>query len=106
MNLGEKIKLIRYKYNLSQDELAKVLDINRNYLSRIENNKSLPDTDILIRLAKNFNISIDNLLDINLDVVNTEFKKEKIKKINHYCSKLSDNDLDFLLKLLSVLSND
>ena len=36
MDLGSKIKNIRYNHNISQEELAKILEINRNYLSRIE----------------------------------------------------------------------
>lgn len=106
MNLGDKIKLIRYKHDMSQDELAKVLDINRNYLSRIETNKSYPTMDVLIKLAKYFNISIDNLLDISFDKVDSKSKREKIDKINKSCLNLSSGDLDFILRLLSLMNND
>lgn len=106
MNLGDKIKLIRYKHDMSQDELACVLDINRNYLSRIETNKSYPTMEVLIKLAKYFNISVDNLLGINLDKVDSESKKEKIDKINKMCFVLSDKDLDFIIRLLSIMNND
>ena len=106
MNLGDKIKLIRYNHNLSQEELSKILEINRNYLSRIETNKSLPNTDVLIKLGNYFGISIDNLLDINLESYNDESKEEKIKKIDRYCSKLSSKNLDFLLSLLSVMEKN
>jgi transcriptional regulator with XRE-family HTH domain len=106
MNLGDKIKLIRYKHNLSQEELSKMLDINRNYLSRIETNKSLPDAEILVKLANHFDISIDTLLGIDIEFYTEENKIEKIKKINQVCSKLSNKDLDFLLNLLSVMEKD
>ena len=67
MDLGSKIKNIRYNNNISQVEMAKILEINRNYLSRIETNKSLPTAEVLTKLAEKFNISIDSLLGINLD---------------------------------------
>ena len=67
MDLGSKIKNIRYNHNISQEELARMLEINRNYLSRIETNKSLPTAEILAKLAVTFNISIDTLLGVNLD---------------------------------------
>lgn len=51
MELGSKIKNIRYNHNISQEELARRLEINRNYLSRIETNKSLPTAEILGKLA-------------------------------------------------------
>ena len=104
MNLGDKIKRIRYKYNISQEELAETLEINRNYLSRIENNKSLPSADILVKLALAYNISVDNLLDLNLDDMFDD-RKDKIRKINNFCEKLDNNDLDFVINLLSIMSN-
>ncbi|MBQ2872905.1 MAG: helix-turn-helix transcriptional regulator [Bacilli bacterium] len=107
MDLGSKIKNIRYNHNLSQEELAKKLEINRNYLSRIETNKSLPTAEILSKLAHSFNISIDNLLGINLDGHDgADIRKEKIKKINQYCISLSNKDLDFVLKMLCVMTNN
>ncbi len=106
MDLGSKIKNIRYNNNISQVEMAKVLEINRNYLSRIETNKSLPTTEVLTKLAENFNISIDSLLGINLDGKDGELAKEnKIRKINQYCSYLSNKELDFVINMLCVMSN-
>lgn len=104
MNLGNKIKKIRYKYNLSQEEMANILEINRNYLSRIETNKSLPTAEILAKLALSFNISIDGLLGINLDN-SKEVRKDKIRKINEYCGDLNNKELDFVINMLYVMSN-
>ena len=50
-NLGKNVKTIRYLFNLSQQQLANLLDINRSTLSIIENNKVFT-TDILKRLIK------------------------------------------------------
>ena len=107
MDLGSKIKNIRYNNNVSQDEMARILKINRNYLSRIETNKSLPTAEVLTRLAENFNISIDTLLGINLEGKDgTEAKLGKIKKINQYCSYLSNSELDFVVNMLCVMTNN
>ena len=106
MDLGSKIKNIRYNNNISQEEMAKILKINRNYLSRMETNKSLPTTEVLTRLAENFNVSIDSLLGINLDGKDgVEAKMKKIKKITQYCSYLSNSELDFVVNMLCVMSN-
>ena len=107
MDLGSKIKNIRYNNNVSQDEMARILKINRNYLSRIETNKSLPTAEVLTRLAEAFNISIDSLLGINLDGKDgTETKLNKIKKINQYCSYLSNSELDFVINMRCVMTNN
>ena len=42
MKLGEKIKYLRKSKGISQEELATMLKINRNFLSRIETGKSDP----------------------------------------------------------------
>ena len=107
MDLGSKIKNIRYNNNISQEELARMLEINRNYLSRIETNKSLPTAEILAKLAVTFNISIDTLLGVNLDSFDgAAVRQQKIKKIIHYCSDLSNSDLDFVVNMLCVMTNN
>lgn len=103
MDLGNKIKNIRYRHNISQVEMAKILEINRNYLSRIETNKSLPTAEILVKLAEYFNLSIDSLLEVNAD--NKKVRINKIKEIDDCCKHLSDTDLDFIIKLLKTMTN-
>ena len=106
MDLGTKIKNISYNNHISQEEMAKILKINRNNLSRIETNKSLPTSEVLTRLAIHFNLSIDSLLGIDMDDENSgEIKASKIKKINQYCGYLSNNDLDFIVNMLYVMTN-
>lgn len=107
MDLGTKFKNIRHNNSISQEEMSKILKINRNYLSRIETNKSLPTAEVLTRLAESFNISIDSLLGIDLDGKDKEEEKaNKIKKITQYCSYLNNSELDFLLNILCVMSNN
>ena len=106
MDLGTKFRNIRYNNNISQDEMAKILKINRNNLSRIETNKSLPTSEVLMRLAEAFSVSIDSLLGIDLDgEEGEEIKMNKIKKINQYCGYLSISELDFIINMLYVMTN-
>lgn len=107
MDLGTKFKNIRYNNNISQEEMAKILKINRNNLSRIETNKSLPTAEVLTRVAEAFNISIDTLLGINLDGKDGNLEKEKkIKKICQYCEYLNNNELDFIINILCVMTSN
>lgn len=107
MDLGSKIKNIRYNHNISQEDMARILEINRNYLSRIETNKSIPTAEILIKLAERFNVSIDSLLGVNLDgKEGAQARVKKISKINQYCSYLSNSELDFVVNILCVMSNN
>lgn len=73
-SFGERLKKIREDLGLNQEALAKVLSIDRTALSLIENDKRSLKTEQLIKLSKFFNISIDELLNLNSPV---EIKIEK-----------------------------
>ncbi|WP_211203946.1 helix-turn-helix domain-containing protein [Peptoniphilus duerdenii] len=61
-NLGSNIKYLREKNNLSQKELAKILNISNSTLSQYESNVRVPSDDIKILIADYFNVSLDYLL--------------------------------------------
>ena len=103
MKLGEKIKLLRKGKKISQEELANMLKINRNYLSRIETGKYEPTSSVLKNIAKIFNIDLNSLLDINNnDIENTD----KIKYIVENCKYLNDSDLDFIVRIISIMREE
>lgn len=53
---------LRKQHGYSQDELAEMLNVSRQAVSKWERSESSPDTDNLIALAKLYRISLDNLL--------------------------------------------
>ena len=61
---GEKlnIKEKRNIRNLTQEELAKKMNINRSTVAKWETGESLPRADKLFKLAKIFNCTVDELL--------------------------------------------
>ena len=63
MTLGEKIYELRTQHNLSQGDLANELNVSRQSISKWENGNSTPDLDKLTKLAKIFNISLDELVN-------------------------------------------
>ena len=58
MNLGEKIKKIRKKFDLSQEQLAEIMNVSRQAITKWESNNGLPDTSNLQQLSKTFGITI------------------------------------------------
>ncbi|MBQ8859062.1 MAG: helix-turn-helix transcriptional regulator [Clostridia bacterium] len=56
------LKAMRKQKRLSQLKVAMDLSISREALSYYENGKRSPDTDMLVRLSKYFNVSIDYLI--------------------------------------------
>ncbi len=62
--IGERLLDLRKDANLTQDELAEILKINKHSISSYEREKSEPPDIIKIRIAKYFGTSIDYLLGI------------------------------------------
>lgn len=103
MTLGEKIKQLRKEKNISQEQLSNYLGINRNFLSRIETNKSEPNASILKKICFLFNTNLNYLLDIFYEKNNTN---EKINYIYNNCYSLSEEDLDFLIRIVTIMKNE
>lgn len=62
MNLAEKITELRKKKGISQEELAEILNVSRQTISRWEVGTALPDAVNLVQLSKVFDVSTDYLL--------------------------------------------
>lgn len=62
MNIGKKIIFCRKSLGLSQEELASLLDISRQAVSRWETGAAMPDTEKIIQLSRVFHVSTDYLL--------------------------------------------
>lgn len=62
---GDKIKILRHSYNLSQVKLAEQLKVSKQTVSNWENNNILPSIEMLINIAKFFSVSTDYLLELD-----------------------------------------
>lgn len=62
MEFAEKIKEIRTSHQLTQEQFAMKLNVTRQAVSNWENNRNLPDLEMLILIATIFGISLDELI--------------------------------------------
>lgn len=62
MFFNDRLKSLREDKDLTQEELAKILHINRSTLSNYENIGREPNYTLLIKIADYFNVSLDYLL--------------------------------------------
>jgi len=60
--LGDNIKKIRTRKGMSQGDICRALDMDRGYMSAIENGKKNITISQLERLAKALGVSVDKLL--------------------------------------------
>lgn len=86
---------LRKKHNLSQEELASMLGVSRQAISKWERSESSPDTDNLIELARIYNMTLDELLNGNdaIDLIienkqnNIDNEENNISAIHHINKK-------------------
>ena len=63
MTLGEKLSKLRKEYNYTQEQLADILGVSRQSISKWESDIAYPETDKLIKMGKLFECSMDYLLN-------------------------------------------
>ena len=61
-NISTRLKKIRQVLKLSQEQLAKNLNISKQAISNMENAKSLPSIPVLYKLLVDFHVNINYLL--------------------------------------------
>lgn len=63
MGFGDNLKQIRRERNVTQEQLAEILGVSRQAVSKWESGFGYPETEKLIDISQKLNISIDVLLD-------------------------------------------
>jgi transcriptional regulator with XRE-family HTH domain len=63
VNFGERIKQLRTERNLTQPQLAESIGIEQSYLSKLENDKSVPSADIFQAVLKAFAVDVATFLE-------------------------------------------
>lgn len=62
MTIGKRIAALRRETNLKQDDLAQMLEVSPQAVSKWENDQTCPDISLLPKLAKILGVSVDELL--------------------------------------------
>ena len=76
MNVGDRIKQIRTEKNLTQPQLAQAIGIEQSYLSKLENDKSVPSADIFQAILRAFGIDVETFLEgIDDKIVRQELRQ-------------------------------
>ena len=74
MNLGEKIRRFREEQNMTQKDIAEILEVEPGTISKYETGMIEPNIESLKRLAETFNITVDELIK--------DEEKSDVTKIN------------------------
>ena len=67
MSFSENLKQIRKEHHLSQEELAELLDVSRQAVSKWEQGQGYPEVEKLLLLSTKLNISLDALMSVEMN---------------------------------------
>lgn len=93
INLGNILKTLRLKSNMTQAQLAQKLGLTKSVISAYETGLRLPSYDILIHIAEIYNVSTDYLLGVE--------HKQEID-----LSGLSQEEVTVVLNLIKVMKKN
>ena len=103
MTLGEKIARQRKELNYTQEQLADILGVSRQSISKWESDIAYPETDKLIELGKLFDCSMDYLLKEEITEkhgVQTSGFTEKVEEISR---KVMTEKTKKILKIIGII---
>ena len=107
MTLGEKIARQRKELNYTQEQLADILGVSRQSISKWESDIAYPETDKLIELGKLFDCSMDYLLKEEItekDGVQTSGFTEKVEKIRRkVMTEKNKGKAKKILKIIGII---
>ena len=104
MTLGEKIARQRKELNYTQEQLADILGVSRQSISKWESDIAYPETDKLIELGKLFDCSMDYLLKEEITEKNgmqTSGFTEKVEEISR--KVMTDKNKVKAKKILKII---
>lgn len=94
MSIGNKILELRKKEKLSQEQLAEKLNVTRQTISNWELEQTNPDISQAIELSKIFNVTLDELVENNIDNI-------LLKRTNGLEKRF--NNLSDMMKLIMII---
>lgn len=92
VNFGNRLKTLKIKKKLTQQQLADLLGLTKSVISAYENGLRYPAYDVLIKIARIFKVSTDFLLGVEI--------KREIDT-----SGLTDEQVEALIVLIDTIRN-
>lgn len=112
MNLSEKLKKLRKENKITQEELARIIGVERSTVGKYETGTT-PSMEILALIADHFNVTVDYLLGRDTEFPKKENPSEQLEGIDetsieilNVCADLSAEAKEKVLSYIRFLKQD
>ena len=111
---GARLRFLRKQSTLTQEQLGKILNLSPSSVGMYERGEREPSYNVLVKIATHFQVSIDYLLDHNLDgkfsfpilSENDEYilhLKQEYPELFSYLTKATKSEIKKLIKILKII---
>lgn len=100
--LPDKLKKLRQSWGLSQRQLGNKLGVNVQLISKYERGVVCPPTNMVVKIASVFEVSLDYLLRDEANVAINKIKSRELLKHIEEIEKLPKEDQQILTSLLDA----
>lgn len=89
MSLGQNLQFLRKRDNITQEQLAEVLEVSRQSVSKWESDTTYPEMDKLLQLANLFHCSLDDLIQKDISTQYVEDKCNYDEFMNQFSKRIT-----------------
>lgn len=97
MGFADELQKARKDKNISQEELAEMLGVSRQSVSKWERSEGYPEVETFIAIAKNLHLSLDDLMHDELSQI-SDFEAISTLDVEIYGPKLKTVSIDTVVK--------
>ena len=101
-HMGLKVKIMRERAKLTQEQLAEECGVSWRTISNLERGLVVPDLTMLRSIAQKFNASVDDMLELKSISNKSPARIAKELKLYEERKALNSKTLDFLLDIIPL----
>jgi hypothetical protein len=101
-HMGLKVKIMRERAKLTQEQLAEECGVSWRTISNLERGLVVPDLTMLRSIAQKFNASVDDMLELKNISNKSPARIAKELKLYEEIKALNSKTLDFLLDIIPL----
>ncbi len=100
IKIGKNIQAIRKSHGYTQEKLAEAIECSPRYIGDIEQDRSKPSYEVLVKICNLFNISLDEIFSEYLDIKG----KKEVNVALYGFDKLKPNNQDTIVHMIEYFN--
>jgi transcriptional regulator with XRE-family HTH domain len=102
-DIGKKIRHIRLKQNLTQEELGEKANLHYSYIGQMERGDKVPSLKTLNKIAKALNVSLDYVLEGTKNCEESYAADDSISELIHLLKSRPPKQMEMLISIFKTI---